>query len=131
MSTTEPFGLCQLEDALRRLNIPDVSAPDLGALPFAHSGAGLDYAGIAAAVVARELRPPVGIPSTPSSFYFLELDGRARASGAFPADRGRPADSGGIRRGERGPHVRVGAARPRSLVGQARLPYSSRTGQRP
>jgi cysteine desulfurase / selenocysteine lyase len=75
MSTTEPFGLGQLEDALRRLNIPDVSAPDLGVLPFAHGGAGLDYAGIAAAVMARELRPPVGIPATPSSFYFLDSMG--------------------------------------------------------
>src|ERR1700726_2168709 len=75
MSTTEPFGLGQLEDALRRLNIPALSAPDLDVLPFANAGVGLDYAGIAAAVMARELRPPVGIPATPSSFYFLDSAG--------------------------------------------------------
>src|ERR1700685_1791118 len=75
MSTTEPFAASQLAAALRELNIPDVSAPDLGALPFARGGAGIDYAGIAAAVVAQETRPPAGLPSAPSSFYFLEAPG--------------------------------------------------------
>src|ERR1700678_1688141 len=73
MSTTEPFAASQLAAALRELNIPDVSAPDLGALPFARGGAGIDYAGIAAAVLAQETRPPVGLPSAPSSFYFLDI----------------------------------------------------------
>jgi len=75
MSTTEPFAGSQLAAALRELNIPDVSAPDLGALPFARGGAGIDYAGIAAAVLAQETRPPVGLPSAPSSFYFLDAPG--------------------------------------------------------
>src|ERR1700678_4577443 len=67
MSTTEPFAASQLAAALRELNIPDVSAPDLGALPFARGGAGIDYAGIAAAVLAQDTRPPVGLPSAPSA----------------------------------------------------------------
>jgi len=73
MSTSEPYG--QLAAALRELNIPDVSAPDVGALPFARGGAGIDYAGIAAAIAAESLRPPVATPAAPtsaSSFYFLE-----------------------------------------------------------
>jgi cysteine desulfurase/selenocysteine lyase len=75
MNTTEFAGLGQLAAALRELGIPDVSAPDLGVLPFARGGVGIDYAGIAAAVVARDLRPPIALPSTPSSFYFLDATG--------------------------------------------------------
>jgi cysteine desulfurase/selenocysteine lyase len=71
MSTSEPLG--QLAAALRELNIPDVSPPDLGGLPFATGGAGLDYAGIAAAVAGGALRAPPASPIMPTpSFYFLE-----------------------------------------------------------
>jgi len=77
MSTSEPFALGQLAAALRELNIPNASAPALDRLPFAQSGAGFDYAGIAAAVVAEALHPPVSLPSPPlagatPSYYFLE-----------------------------------------------------------
>jgi len=72
MSTIEPFG--QLAAALAELNIPDVSAPDVGALPFARGGSGIDYAGIAAALAAQATRPPAATPASPSSFYFLEAN---------------------------------------------------------
>ena len=77
MSTSEPFGLGQLEAALRDLNIPNASAPELGALPYARGGAGLDYAGIAAALAGPALRSPVAppMPGVSPSFYFLEANG--------------------------------------------------------
>jgi cysteine desulfurase/selenocysteine lyase len=84
MNTTEPFRIGQLAAALRELNIPDVSAPDMDALPFARGGPGIDYAGIAAAVVAQESRPPVGLPSAPSSFYFLDAPGAPVPSSISP-----------------------------------------------
>ena len=95
MSTSEPIGLGQLEAALRELNIPGVSAPDLGALPFARGGAGLDYAGIAAALAAPALRTPVAspMPSVAPSFYFLEANGAPEAAG-----RAGPPARDGIRR---------------------------------
>ncbi len=75
MSTSEPFGLGQLAAALRELNIPDMSAPDIGVLPFASGGTGLDYAGIAAAAAAQAMRAPVGapqLPTTAASYYFAD-----------------------------------------------------------
>ena len=57
MSTSEPFGSASSRAALRDLNIPSMSAPDLAALPFARGGAGLDYAGIAAALAAPASAP--------------------------------------------------------------------------
>jgi cysteine desulfurase/selenocysteine lyase len=103
MTTSEPLG--QLAAALRELNIPDVSAPDLGALPFARAGAGLDYAGIAAAVAAQALRAPSGAPpssTSPSSYYFLDSIaapsfGPAAAPGEFEAPGGVPAVAAGPR----------------------------------
>ena len=105
MPTTEPFAGSQLAAALRELNIPDVSAPDLGALPFARGGAGIDYAGIAATVLAQETRAPVSLPSAPSSFYFLDAPGRASA--ARPSIPDRP---------------RVGCRLRQSSTGQPRFP---------
>jgi cysteine desulfurase/selenocysteine lyase len=105
MTTSEPNGLGQLAAALRELNIPDVSAPDLGVLPFARAGAGLDCAGIAAAVAAQALRAPSGAPpssTSPSSYYFLDSIAApsfapAAAPGEFDAAGGVPAVAAGPR----------------------------------
>ena len=96
MSTSDPLG--QLAAALRELNIPDMSAPDLGALPFARGGAGLDYSGIAAAVAKEALRAPTpstSLPGPASSFYFLGAGGAPSLPSvpglAAPFDFGAPA----------------------------------------